>query len=275
MLNVALKDEIVEPLTHGFEVPKGVYDLPVMEVKHYTDRLFSFRLARPDAFRFRSGEFVMIGLPGQKPVWRAYSVASPNWEGHIEFFSIKVPDGPLTTELQKIQPGDSVWMRQKSTGTLVHDALIPGKRLFLMSTGTGVAPFASIIRDPETYDKFEQVVLVHTAREKGELEYGYDLIREIEESELLSELVGDKLVHYATTTQEKSDHMGRITDLIRSGKFFEDIDGASLNPEEDRIMICGSMDMLKELAEIAEDAGFEEGSNAKPGAYVIEKAFVG
>ncbi|MEP3525806.1 MAG: ferredoxin--NADP reductase [Hyphomicrobiales bacterium] len=275
MLNVALKDEIVEPLTHGFEVPKGVYDLPVMEVKHYTDRLFSFRLARPDAFRFRSGEFVMIGLPGQKPVWRAYSVASPNWEGHIEFFSIKVPDGPLTTELQKIQPGDSVWMRQKSTGTLVHDALIPGKRLFLMSTGTGVAPFASIIRDPETYDKFEQVVLVHTAREKGELEYGYDLIREIEESELLSELVGDKLVHYATTTQEKSDHMGRITDLIRSGKFFEDIGGAPLNPEEDRIMICGSMDMLKELAEIAEDAGFEEGSNAKPGAYVIEKAFVG
>ncbi|MEP2943988.1 MAG: ferredoxin--NADP reductase [Hyphomicrobiales bacterium] len=275
MLNVALKDEIVEPLTHGFEVPKGVYDLPVMEVKHYTDRLFSFRLARPDAFRFRSGEFVMIGLPGQKPVWRAYSVASPNWEGHIEFFSIKVPDGPLTTELQKIQPGDTVWMRQKSTGTLVHDALIPGKRLFLMSTGTGVAPFASIIRDPETYDKFEQVVLVHTAREKGELEYGYDLIREIEESELLSELVGDKLVHYATTTQEKSDHMGRITDLIRSGKFFEDIGGAPLNPEEDRIMICGSMDMLKELAEIAEDAGFEEGSNAKPGAYVIEKAFVG
>ncbi|MEP4703886.1 MAG: ferredoxin--NADP reductase, partial [Hyphomicrobiales bacterium] len=219
--------------------------------------------------------FVMIGLPGQKPVWRAYSVASPNWEGHIEFFSIKVPDGPLTTELQKIQPGDTVWMRQKSTGTLVHDALIPGKRLFLMSTGTGVAPFASIIRDPETYDKFEQVVLVHTAREKGELEYGYDLIREIEESELLSELVGDKLVHYATTTQEKSDHMGRITDLIRSGKFFEDIGGAPLNPEEDRIMICGSMDMLKELAEIAEDAGFEEGSNAKPGAYVIEKAFVG
>ena len=275
MLNVALNDEIIEPLTHGFDVPKGVYDLPVLEVKHYTDRLFSFRLARPDAFRFRSGEFVMIGLPGQKPVWRAYSVASPNWENHIEFFSIKVPDGPLTTELQKIEAGDSVWMRQKSTGTLVHDALIPGKRLYLMSTGTGIAPFASIIRDPETYDKFEQVVLVHTAREKGELDYGYDLTREIEESELLSEMVGDKLVHYATTTQEKSKHMGRITDLIRSGKFFKDIDASPFNPEEDRIMICGSMDMLKELAGIAEEAGFEEGSNSKPGAYVIEKAFVG
>jgi len=274
MLNVALRDEIIEPIAHGFEVPKGVYDLPVLEVKHYTDRLFSFRLARPDAFRFRSGEFVMIGLPGVKPVWRAYSVASPNWEEHIEFFSIKVPDGPLTTELQKIQPGDSVWMRQKSTGTLVHDALIPGKRLFLMSTGTGIAPFASIIRDPETYDKFEEVGLVHTARTKAELEYGYDLMREIRESEILSELVGDKLVHYATTTQEQSDYMGRITTLIRSGKFFEDLGASAFDPAQDRIMICGSINMLKEIAEVAEEAGFEEGSNAKPGSYVIEKAFV-
>lgn len=274
MLNVALKDEIAEARVHGFEVPKGVYDLPVLEVKHYTDRLFSFRLARPDAFRFRSGEFVMIGLPGVKPVWRAYSVASPNWEEHIEFFSIKVPDGPLTTELQKIQPGDSVWMRTKATGTLVHDALIPGKRLFLLSTGTGIAPFASIIRDPETYDKFEKVILVHTSRAKAELEYGYDLMREIEGSEILSELVGDKLVHYATTTQEESERMGRITNLIRSGKFFSDIGEPGFDPAEDRIMICGSINMLKEIAEIAEEMGFEEGSNAKPGAYVIEKAFV-
>lgn len=274
MLNVALKDEIAEARVHGFEVPKGVYDLPVLEVKHYTDRLFSFRLARPDAFRFRSGEFVMIGLPGVKPVWRAYSVASPNWEEHIEFFSIKVPDGPLTAELQKIQPGDSVWMRTKATGTLVHDALIPGKRLFLLSTGTGIAPFASIIRDPETYDKFEKVILVHTSRAKAELEYGYDLMREIEGSEILSELVGDKLVHYATTTQEESERMGRITNLIRSGKFFSDIGEPGFDPAEDRIMICGSINMLKEIAEIAEEMGFEEGSNAKPGAYVIEKAFV-
>lgn len=275
MLNVALKDIANVSQASAFEVPKGVYDLPVLDVKHYTDRLFSFRLARPDGFRFRSGEFVMIGLPGLKPVWRAYSLASPNWEEHIEFFSIKVPGGPLTTELQLIEPGDSVWMRTKSTGTLVHDALLPGKRLFLLSTGTGIAPFASVIRDPETYDKFEQVVLVHTTREKAELQYGYDLIAGINESALLSELVGGKLVHYATTTQEQSQRMGRITDLIRSGKFFSDIGAEGFNPDFDRIMICGSMAMLKEVAEIAENAGFEEGSNAKPGAYVIEKAFVG
>lgn len=275
MLNVALKDIANVSQASAFEVPKGVYDLPVLDVKHYTDRLFSFRLARPDGFRFRSGEFVMIGLPGLKPVWRAYSLASPNWEEHIEFFSIKVPGGPLTTELQLIEPGDSVWMRTKSTGTLVHDALLPGKRLFLLSTGTGIAPFASVIRDPETYEKFEQVVLVHTTREKAELQYGYDLIAGINESELLSELVGGKLVHYATTTQEQSQRMGRITDLIRSGKFFSDIGAEGFNPDFDRIMICGSMAMLKEVAEIAENAGFEEGSNAKPGAYVIEKAFVG
>lgn len=275
MLNTALSQEAATAFVNTFEIPKGVYDLPVLEVKHYTDNLFSFKIGRPDAFRFRSGEFVMIGLPGQKPVWRAYSIASPNWEEHIEFFSIKVPGGPLTTELQKIAPGDSIWIRQKSTGTLVHDALLPGKNLYLLSTGTGIAPFASIIRDPETYDKFEKVVLVHTARQRAELQYGYDLMNEISESEILSELVGDKLVHYATTTQESSEKTGRITDLIRSGKFFDDIGAAPLNPADDRIMICGSMDMLKELSEIARDAGFEEGSNAKPGAYVIEKAFVG
>ncbi len=275
MTNVAAQQPEAEGQKTEFAIPKGVHDLEVLTVKHYTDRLFSFRLKRPDGFRFRSGEFVMIGLPGIKPVWRAYSIASPNWEEHVEFFSIKVPDGPLTTELQKIQPGDSVWMRSKATGTLVHDALIPGKRLLLLSTGTGIAPFASIIRDPETYDKFEQVIMVHTTREKNELEYGYDLMEEIRESELLSELVGDKLIHYATTTREQSDRMGRITDLMRSGKFFEDIASGPLNAEGDRIMICGSMAMLKEIAEIAEEAGFEEGSNAKPGAYVIERAFVG
>lgn len=275
MTNAVLRTEGTDEPTHSFEIPKNVYDLPVLEVKHYTDRLFSFRVARPAAFRFRSGEFVMIGLPGEKPVWRAYSVASPSWEEHIEFFSIKVEDGPLTTHLQKIQPGDSIWMRTKSTGTLVHDALIPGKNLYLMSTGTGIAPFASIIRDPETYDKFERVILVHTTRQKAELDYGYDLVTKINGSEILSELVGDKLVHYATTTQEKSENMGRITDLINSGEFFSEIGVDGFNPEEDRIMICGSKAMLEEIAALAEKMGFEEGSNAKPGAYVIEKAFVG
>ncbi|MEM8796591.1 MAG: ferredoxin--NADP reductase [Pseudomonadota bacterium] len=260
---------------HSFDVPKNVYDLPVLQVKHYTDRLFSFRVVRPQGFRFRSGEFVMIGLPGEKPVWRAYSIASPSWEEHIEFFSIKVQGGPLTTHLQKIQPGDSIWMRTKSTGTLVLDALRPGKRLYLLSTGTGIAPFASVIRDPETYEKFEKVILVHTTREAAELQYGYDLVSEIEDNELLSEMIDGKLVHYATTTQEGSEHMGRSTDLIRSGKLFEDLGVESLNPETDRVMICGSMGMLKELAEISEEAGLDEGANNKPGAYVIEKAFVG
>jgi len=275
MNNTVLRSEVEQAPVHSFEVPKNVYDLPVLEVKHYTDRLFSFRVARPAAFRFRSGEFAMIGLPGEKPVWRAYSLASPSWEEHIEFFSIKVQDGPLTTDLQKIEIGDSIWMRTKSTGTLVHDALIPGKNLYLMSTGTGIAPFASIIRDPETYEKFERVILVHTTRQKAELEYGYDLVKEINESELLSEIVGDKLVHYATTTQEESDKMGRITNLVKSGEFFTDIGAEGFNPKEDRIMICGSMAMLEEIAALAEEMGFEEGSNAKPGDYVIEKAFVG
>ena len=181
----------------------------------------------------------------------------------------------MTTHLQKIQPGDSIWMRTKSTGTLVHDALIPGKNLYLMSTGTGIAPFASIIRDPDTYEKFERVILVHTTREKAELQYGHDLVAEINGSELLSEIVGDKLLHYPTTTQEKSENVGRITTLIHSGEFFSEIGVDGFNPEEDRIMICGSMAMLEEIAALAEKLGFEEGSNAKPGAYVIEKAFVG
>ena len=162
-----------------FDVPKNTFSLLVTQIKHYTDRLFQFRVERPQEFRFRSGEFVMIGLPGEKPVWRAYSIASPSWEEHIDFFSIKVADGPLTSELQKIEPGDHIWMRKKPVGTLVHDALVPGKRLYLLSTGTGIAPFASIIRDPETYEKFEQVVLMHTTRQVAEGDYGYALVDEI------------------------------------------------------------------------------------------------
>ena len=257
-----------------FPLPKGVYDLKVTSIKHYTDRLFHFRVERPQEFRFRSGEFVMIGLPGVKPTWRAYSVASPSWQEDLEFFSIKVPDGPLTSELQKIQPGDSIWMRKKAVGTLVHDALVPGKRLYLLSTGTGIAPFSSIIRDPETYEKFDQVILAHTTREVAEGTYGYDLVEEIKNHEFLPELVGDKLVHYHTTTQEVSPVNGRITNLIKSGKAYEDLGVPPLDPETDRIMICGSMAMLEEIKAMAEDMGFEEGSNAQPGQFVIEKAFV-
>ena len=172
-----------------FPVPAGVHAETVVSVKHYTDRLFSFRITRPQSFRFRSGEFVMIGLPNaDKPVFRAYSIASPSWDDELEFFSIKVPDGPLTSHLQKIVPGDTVLMRQKSTGTLVLDALTPAKRLFMISTGTGIAPFASLVRDPETYEKFDQVVLTHTCRDHAELAYGAELFERLKDDPLIGEL---------------------------------------------------------------------------------------
>ncbi|MBU4090634.1 MAG: ferredoxin--NADP reductase, partial [Alphaproteobacteria bacterium] len=188
-MNAPVKTENAELI-----VPEGVYAETVLSVTHYTDRLFRFRMTRPPGFRFRSGEFAMIGLMVDgKPIYRAYSIASPSWDEELEFFSIKVPDGPLTQHLQMIKPGDRVLMRKKPTGTLVLDALTPGKRLYMFSTGTGIAPFASLIRDPETYEKFEEVILTHTCREVAELQYGFDLINEIRADEMLSEIVGDKL----------------------------------------------------------------------------------
>ncbi|WP_275790929.1 ferredoxin--NADP reductase [Pararhizobium gei] len=257
-------------------VPAGVFAETVTAVKHYTDRLFSFRMTRPAEFRFRSGEFAMIGLIiDGKPIYRAYSIASPAWDDELEFFSIKVPDGPLTSHLQGIKPGDQVLMRKKPTGTLVLDALTPGKRLYMFSTGTGIAPFASLIRDPETFEKFEEVILTHTTRDVAELQYGFDLIEEIRHHEFLSELVGDKLRHYATVTREDYPFKGRITNLIRDGKFFSDLGLAKLDPSVDRGMICGSTEMLKETKELLEAAGLTEGANNKPGEFVIERAFVG
>ena len=255
----------------------GPTEETVLSVKHYTDRLFTFRTTRPAAFRFRSGEFVMIGLykDNGKPLLRAYSIASPAWDEELEFYSIKVPDGPLTSRLCDIQPGDKVLLGRKPTGTLVHDALVPGKRLYMFSTGTGFAPFASVIRDPETYEKFEQVIVTHTCRDVAELQYGIDLVEDVKNHEFLGELVEGKLVHYASVTREDYPYKGRITDLISSGKLFEDLGVPALNPETDRVMICGSMQMLQDTKALCEEAGLIEGSNAAPAQFVIEKAFAG
>jgi ferredoxin--NADP+ reductase len=266
----------VEAEASRFPIPANVYAETVVSVRHYTDRLFSFRITRPQTLRFRSGEFVMIGLPNaEKPVYRAYSVASPNWDDELEFFSIKVPDGPLTSELQKIEPGDTVILRQKSTGTLVLDALTPAKRLLMISTGTGIAPFASVLRDPDTYDKFDQVILTHTCRDNAELVYGQELVAALENDPLIGELTGGRVRLYNSTTREVSPRMGRITALIGSGRFQADLGIEKLDPETDRIMICGSMHMLKDVKELAESLGFREGSLANPGSFVVERAFVG
>ena len=258
----------------------------VTEVKHYTDRLFSFKCTRPASLRFRSGEFVMIGLMGdphpetgkQKPLLRAYSIASPSWDEELEFYSIKVQDGPLTSRLQHIQPGDEIILRPKPVGTLVHDALLPGKRLWFFATGTGFAPFASLLREPQTYEDYEEVIITHTCREVGELTYGRDLIEALKDDELLNEVIGDgfwkKIKYYPTPTREQSPKMGRITDLMRSGEAFEDLNVPLINVETDRAMICGNLAFNLEIKEMLEDYGLVEGANSDPQTYVVEKAFL-
>lgn len=267
--------EVKSPSSQG-TVPGSVNLVTVVSVHHWTDRLFSFRVTRPESFRFRSGEFVMIGLMVDgKPLLRAYSVASPAWDDELDFYSIKVQDGPLTSRLQTIQPGDQILLGKKPTGTLVHDALLPGRNLYLLSTGTGIAPFASIIRDPDTYERFERVILTHTCREVGELAYGDKLVANTLADPLVGEMVAGRLAHYTTTTREDFKRMGRITTLMESGQLFDDIGEQPLHPEKDRVMICGSMEMLKDLQVLCESVGLEEGANSKPGHYVIEKAFAG
>ena len=267
---------LAKPADLEAAAPAGAFVEEVKSVQHYTDRLFRFRMTRPASFRFRSGEFVMIGLMiDGKPLYRAYSIASPAWYEELEFVSIKVPDGPLTSHLQKIQPGDAVLMKKKPTGTLVNDALIPGKRVYMFSTGTGIAPFASLIRDPDTYEKFDQVILTHTCREVSELKYGEDLVQETINDPLIGEFAKDKLVHYTSVTREDFPRQGRITDLIKSGKLFEDLGVPPLDPAVDRGMICGSMDMLKDTKALLEEAGLTEGANNKPAEFVVERAFVG
>ncbi len=253
----------------------------VTEVKHWTDRLFSFRVTRPASLRFRSGEFVMIGLlkDDGKPLLRAYSIASPAWDDAMEFYSIKVQDGPLTSRLQHIEVGDEIIVRPKPVGTLVHDALLPGKRLWLFSTGTGIAPFASLIREPQTYEDYDEIILTHTCRDVAELEYGRQLIEDLKSDEMMRELLGedlDKLRYYPTTTREESPKMGRITDLLRSGELFADLGyKEGMSPETDRAMVCGSIGLNTDLKEILEGYGLREGANSKPAEYVVEKAFVG
>ena len=259
-----------------FPIPANVHAERVVSVTHYTDSLFSFRITRPQTFRFRSGEFVMIGLPNaEKPIYRAYSVASPSWDDELEFYSIKVQDGPLTQHLQKIEQGDIVLLRPKPTGTLVHDALLPGKRLFLIATGTGIAPFASLVRDPETYEKFEQVVLTNTCRDVADLAYGDELFSAATADPLIGEIAGGRLTYYASTTRQESRRMGRITSLISNGKLFTDLGVPPLDPATDRVMICGSMHMIRDVKELIEQAGLTEGSNAAPAEFVVERAFVG
>jgi ferredoxin--NADP+ reductase len=257
----------------------------VTSVTHYTDRLFAFRCTRPASLRFRSGEFVMIGLMSkdektgrEKPLLRAYSIASPSWDDELEFYSIKVQDGALTSRLQHIEPGDQIILRPKPVGTLVHDALLPGKRLWLFATGTGIAPFASLLRDPQTYEDYEEVILTHTCREVGELQYGADLIESIRNDELLAELMGegfaDRLRYYPTTTREESPKMGRITNLMRAGEVFADLGVAPLAPETDRAMVCGNLAFNLEIKAMLEEYGLREGANSEPKEYVVEKAFL-
>ncbi len=246
----------------------------VLSVHHWTDRLFSFRTTRDRSLRFSNGHFTMIGLEDAgKKLLRAYSIVSPNYEDHLEFLSIKVPDGPLTSKLQHIKAGDRIIVGRKPTGTLLIDYLLPGKRLYLLSTGTGLAPFMSVIRDPATYERFEQVILVHGVREVEELAYHDYLVEHLPSHEFLGDLVTSKLRYYPTVTREEFVHMGRITELIESGRLFADLGVPDLAPTEDRVMICGSPAMLRDLKTMLESRGFLEGNTSMPGHYVVERAF--
>ena len=246
----------------------------VLSVHHWTDKLFTFTTTRDPSMRFSNGHFSMIGLRVDgKPLLRAYSIVSANYEDHLEFLSIKVPDGPLTSRLQHIQVGDTIIVGRKATGTLLIDYLLPGKRLYLLSTGTGLAPFMSIVRDPETYEKFDQIILVHGVREVDELAYHDLLVEHLPNHEFLGELVSSKLRYYPTVTRQQYKNMGRVTELIENGKLFEDLQVPSFDPAHDRVMICGSPGMLRDLKRMLEERKFKEGNTSTPGNFVIERAF--
>lgn len=257
---------------------KGLYLAEVSWVHHWADGMFSFRTTRPAAFRFRAGEFVMIGLDqGERPLLRAYSIVSAPWEEHLEFLSVKVDDGPLTSRLQHLAVGDHVFIGRKTTGTLVLDALLPGETLVMCATGTGLAPFLSVLRDPETHERFGRVVITHTVRRADELAYRALLEEEISHDAVLREILSSHFTYYPTVTREAFHRPGRITDRIRSGDFARDMamGEAPLDPATTRVMLCGSMAFNREMGAMLEALGFDEGSNAKPGHYVLERAFVG
>jgi ferredoxin--NADP+ reductase len=247
----------------------------VLTVHHWTDRLFSFTTTRDPALRFSNGHFTMIGLRVDgKPLLRAYSIVSANYEEHLEFLSIKVQDGPLTSRLQHIQVGDKIVIGKKPTGTLLIDYLLPGKNLYLLGSGTGVAPFLSVVRDPATYERFEKVIIVHGVREVKELAYRDYLSTELPKHEFLGEMVSQQMLYYPTVTREAFEHQGRITDLIESNKLSQDLGLPDIDPSRDRIMICGSPGLNKDMRAILEARGFKEGSTTTPGDFVVERAFV-
>lgn len=271
MNDVTIEQTALEP-TASLSVEK------VLSVHHWNEHLFSFKISRPASFRFRSGEFVMIGLRGDngKPLLRAYSVASPAWAEELEFLSIKVQEGPLTSKLQLIQPGDDIYLGRKPTGTLVTDALLPGKRLFMLSTGTGLAPFLSLARDPDVYEFYEQVVAIHSVRRVSDLAFHDDLAAKLAGDPLVEDQAAQQFHYVPTVTREPFHRNQRIDKLVADGSLFEGIPGvAKFDPETDRIMMCGSMEMIKDFAAFFEANGFTEGSNAAPGQFVIERAFVG
>ncbi|PTY36801.1 ferredoxin--NADP(+) reductase [Saccharospirillum sp. MSK14-1] len=247
----------------------------VTSVRHWNDTLFSFTTSRDPGFRFKNGYFTMIGLEqdGGRPLLRAYSIASANYEEELEFFSIKVPDGPLTSQLQNIKPGDEIYVGRKPTGTLVTDHLLPGKNLWLLSTGTGLAPFLSIIKDPEIYEQFDRVILTHGVRQVSELAY-QDMISELPNNEFFGEMIDGKLLYYPTVTREEFRNQGRLTDLMTSGKLFDDLGLPKPSLEDDRFMLCGSPAMLKDTTDILDSWGFKETRAGNVGEYVIERAFV-
>jgi ferredoxin--NADP+ reductase len=247
----------------------------VLSVHHWTDRLFSFRTTRTPSFRFRSGQFVMMGLEGDgKPLLRAYSLASAHYDDKLEFFSIKVPDGPLTSRLQHLKEGDEILIGRKPTGTLVVDNLRPGRTLFLIGTGTGLAPFLSIVRDPEAYDKFDRIVVAHGVRWVKDLAYSDYLTNDLPNDELIGELVREKLAYYPTVTREPFRHRGRLSLALTSNAMTDSLGLPPIDAEHDRFMLCGSPAMLADLRAILDALGFEEGNHGEPGGYVIEKAFV-